>query len=98
MNDQSAKREEGVKQAAAPADPVERLVMTGLSDVIEKFVGQKVAYRAAGEERIGTCVEIRRGKGVMVNLKTNKMSANVFQAKIKPDDGSRAFWTCSFQA
>jgi len=55
------------------------------------WIGAKVKYRRT----VGTIVATRRG-GHMVDLETGKATDDTVQFKIKPDSGSRAFWTCTF--
>lgn len=63
-----------------------------------ELIGQKVEYSDKKRKKtIGQVVAVRRSPAVIYNTKTGEESPAI-QFKIKPEDGSRAFWTASYRA
>lgn len=62
----------------------------------QKSIGTKVEFRQSGRGKskhvFGTVTDVRHGIGEILDMKTGQRW-HVIEIKIKPDDGSRAFWT-----
>lgn len=73
-------------------DPIPRLPL----EHHRKQIGCEVTYSRSGRgksrEVTGIIQDVRHGYGTVYNVKTGQ-SWYVIEIKIKPNDGSRAFWT-----
>ncbi len=63
-------------------------------------IGTKIHYERTGKGKdrdvTGTIVDKKKGN-TLRNVKTGEVCEDTFNLKIKPDDGSRAFWTGSMR-
>jgi len=63
---------------------------------IESDIGNHIEYstnRKGKEKKIsGIIVDIKKSNP-LINVNTGKKKTNTVKLKIKPDDGSRVFWT-----
>ena len=61
-----------------------------------RVLGDKVKYEDSktGRNIIGIVTGVRHGNPIM-NMKTKLITKKTYQLRIKPADGSRAFWTTS---
>jgi len=58
-------------------------------------IGTEIRYTdGKGKDVKGKLVDKRKGNP-LTNIKTNETDNDTVQLKIKPNDGSRAFWTRS---
>ena len=60
-------------------------------------IGEKIKFKDSKKGTVvGVLVDKKRG-GLLLNLKTGEVDKDTWKLKIKPDNGSRAFWTPSMK-
>ena len=60
-------------------------------------IGEKIKFIDSKKGTvIGVLVDKKKG-GMLLNLKTGEVDKDTWKLKIKPSDGSRAFWTPSMK-
>lgn len=57
-------------------------------------LGKKLQYEDGKRKTIGVVTGVRKG-GIITNRKTGRINKDTIQLRIKPEDGSRAFWTAT---